>query len=352
MVVSDAVSPGISDSVADASLSPRLAVKLLGRLEVIRDGLILDARAFGGAKPQQILKILLLQLGSPVSKNRLIHLLWGDEPPAAAMTTLESYVCILRRNLQPGCGRHGVLRTSTGGYWIDASCVDVDVLRFRSLAARSHYAGPREALRLLREALSLASEPLLGDEALSPWAEEERDLHAAQVAEAKMRAAELAILLGLTEPALTWAEELIRTDELNERAWLCLLNALEQAGRHFEGLHQYERCRKVMDRELGCAPGPALRDAYGRLLLAAVETQGDLTDVLSALLLLHQRLTNTATPIAGSGPHPTPGEDSPSVRQAGNVLSSFLRQATVAARRQSPQKPAGHRVSTTLLAHR
>ena len=352
MPISGAVFVGTSASVAHPSPAPRLVVKLLGRLEVTRDGSILDTRALGGVKPRQILKILLLQSGSPVSKNKLLHLLWGDKPPAAAITTLESYVCILRRNLQPGSGQHGVLRTSTGGYWIDASCVDVAVIRFRSLVTRSHHAGPREALRLLQEALSLASEPLLDDESLSPWAEEERKLHAAQVTEAKIRAAELAIPLGLPEPALTWAEELIRADQLNERAWLCLINAWEQAGDHSEGLHQYERCREVMDRELGCAPGPALQDAHERLLLATVGIHGDLTDVLSALLLLHQRLTNTATPITRSEPRPTPGEDNASVRQAGHVLSSFLRQATAAALRQSPQTPAGHRVSITPLAHR
>ena len=116
MPISGAVFVGTSASVAHPSPAPRLVVKLLGRLEVTRDGSILDTRALGGVKPRQILKILLLQSGSPVSKNKLLHLLWGDKPPAAAITTLESYVCILRRNLQPGSGQHGVLRTSTGGH--------------------------------------------------------------------------------------------------------------------------------------------------------------------------------------------------------------------------------------------
>src|SRR5689334_18722017 len=81
--------------------SGRIAVSLLGGLEVSGGGIRLGPRGLGGTKPRHVLLALLLHRGAPLPKDRLVDLLWDGHPPTGSMATLEPYVCLLRRKLQP-----------------------------------------------------------------------------------------------------------------------------------------------------------------------------------------------------------------------------------------------------------
>lgn len=326
MLQLDAYAPSQSTSApTPVSPSVHLSITIIGSLRIVRGDKVLDAHSLGGPKPRQILEILLLQLGNPVSKDRLIELLWNGRPPAEALPTLESYVSVLRRNLQPGSGKSGPLKTSTGGYVMDRAQVELDLDRFDTLLRQAGQSDPAAAQSLLAGALALAKAPLLGDELLPAWAEDERALHANRVTEAKILAAETAIALGNANGSIDWANQVLASDPLNERAWTALILGLERAGRHTEGLQCYERCRRAMDRELGCAPGPGLKAAYARLLQTTAAGEGELSDVLSALLLLHGQLGRAAAITPQTLPSPT--NVSRSLREAGNVINSFLMRA-------------------------
>ncbi|QHK20090.1 response regulator [Pseudarthrobacter psychrotolerans] len=250
----------------------RLDVRIIGPLRIQRGDAALGYGELGGPKPRQILELLLLNLGAPVSKDRLIHILWAGQAPPEALPTLESYVSVLRRRLQPGMGKDGPLRTVTGGYMLDRSLVDLDLDRFETLVRRAESAVPQRAIVLLQEALDLASAPLMGDELLPSWAEGERTRHAARVFRARILAAESALAVGRTRLAATWAREAVADDPLSEQAWTALVLGLEQGGQPTEALRAFEQCRRIMDREMGCAPGPVLRSIYARLLEATAHT--------------------------------------------------------------------------------
>ena len=249
-----------------------LQISVFGPLRIKRGDTELGANDLGGPKPRQVLEILLLNFGSAVSKTRLLDLLWGCKRPAVALPTLESYVSVLRRHLQPGSGRTGPLRTVTGGYGIERSLVDLDLDRFKSLTKRASQAAPPAALALLSEALELGSAPLLGDELLPAWAEEERAAHAARLGHARVLAAESALTVGEIDKAIGWGGAAVTEDPLNERAWTALVLGLERKGENSEALRAFDRCRRVMDEELGCAPGRPLKDAHARLLTNTAAT--------------------------------------------------------------------------------
>ena len=315
-------------SVADSGAPPaHLSVRIIGSLRIQRGTTTLDARQLGGCKPRQILEILLLQMGTPVSKDRLIELLWAGCPPAEARPSLESYVSVLRRNLQPGFGRDGPLRTATGGYVIDRDLVDLDLDRFDGLFRDAQLAAPAAAYPLIRMALQLTGGPLLGDELLPTWAEEERRVHAARVAQALILASETAATLGCMDEAIAWAKQALAGEPLNERAWTALILGLEQAGRHAEGLQAYERCRRALDRDLGCTPGARLRAAHLRLLEATSHGDGDLSDVVSALLVLYEQQIHAAGGGAGNPLASAGSLAGDSIREAVNVVTTFLRRA-------------------------
>jgi ActR/RegA family two-component response regulator len=74
--------------------------------------------------------------------------------------------------------------------------------------------------------------------------------------------------------AITWGGAAAKEDPLNERAWTALILGLERNGEKTEALRAYDRCRRVMDEELGCAPSPALKEAHARLLTSTAAAHG------------------------------------------------------------------------------
>jgi SARP family transcriptional regulator, regulator of embCAB operon len=311
----------LSEAGAAPVAAERLVVRIIGNLTITRGNDVLGADRLGGPKPRQILEILLLRFGRPVSKETLIGLLWGSRPPAGALSTLESYVSVLRRNLQPRSGKNGALRTTTGGYFIDRDQVDLDLETFDRLLREAGLSEPGRSYGLLKQALELATEPLLGNELLPAWAEDERALHAARVNTAQVLAAEAAAELEKYEEAVAWARLALKRDQINERAWTVLVLGLEAQGQPAEGLQAYERCRRLMLAELGCCPGPALRQAQSRMLKATAGNDDDLNEVLSALLILQG---GSARPLR-------------EIREAGVVLQDFMYRALAPLRQLQPQ---------------
>ncbi|QCB97797.1 response regulator receiver protein [Arthrobacter sp. PAMC25564] len=278
----------------------------------------------GGCKPRHILEILLLNLGTPVSKTRLIEILWGPGASDGAVATLESYISGVRRAIQPGQSKTGPLRTANSGYVLDPQLVDLDLANFRRLVHAAGGSGPAEAHRMLLEALEIAAEPLLAFEMTSEWADEARSQHEAEKVAAELFAAETAALLDKPAVAIGLAQEAIRSEPLNERAWTMLVKAYEQAGLPVEGLSAYDRCRRLFDRDLGCAPGPGLQAAHLRLLRQRADGNSELSEVLAALLCLGERLNGP------KGRQLPAGESRRMQENAGRVLDSFLQRARAA----------------------
>src|SRR5687768_1523232 len=87
----------------------------------------------GARKPRSVLAALALRLGSDVSPDALVRLVWGKEAPRGAYGTLHSYISGVRRVLEPGLApreRSTVLLTSDHGYRLALSREHVDAHRF------------------------------------------------------------------------------------------------------------------------------------------------------------------------------------------------------------------------------
>ena len=125
--------------------------RVLGSLEVIdRDGPV----ALGAPKQRALLAVLLLHRGEPVSSDRLIDEIWGEEPPASAKKLVQGYVSNLRKVL--GDWR---LVTEGGGYTLRVEPGETDVDRFDALVTEGRRAldggDALTAGAVLREALAL-----------------------------------------------------------------------------------------------------------------------------------------------------------------------------------------------------
>ena len=120
---------------------------LLGSFRVDRDGREAD---LGPRLQRTLLAILVVEAGRVVPTDRLIDLLWRDEPPAAAIASVQAYISQLRRVLEPGRPARApaqILVTQDPGYVLRAGDDQVDALRFQALArkAQNDLSGGRPA---------------------------------------------------------------------------------------------------------------------------------------------------------------------------------------------------------------
>ncbi|WP_051706151.1 AfsR/SARP family transcriptional regulator [Nocardioides aequoreus] len=242
-----------------------MQVNIFGSTTVV--GAAGPVRDLGGAKPRQILEILAVAAGAPVSKEQLADLLWEGRPPRSHLATLESYVCVLRRSLG-GRGRESGIVTVQQGYRIDPVLLEVDLARFRSLLQEAHAAalGPQARLRRYEEALDLAVGDLLADDLTASWASSERDRVRGEVVAARSGAAALALALDLDEAAIRHARAALVSDPHAEEAVRTLMSALHRSGRRPEALRSFFDLRHRLGEDLGVDPSRETTRCYLQLL--------------------------------------------------------------------------------------
>jgi DNA-binding SARP family transcriptional activator/tetratricopeptide (TPR) repeat protein len=253
----------------------RMEFRVLGPLEVWNDGRMLPIRA---PKQRALLAALLMRANQLRSIDELVDLIWGDAPPSTARNTVAVYVRQLRkalveRQVDPGPSER--LVTAPSAYLIRVEPGELDLHRFKQLAAKG-----REAA--LRRAFAEASDALRA--ALGVW----RGAALADVASDRLREAEVA---HLEERRIATLEERVECDlalgrhldlvgELGaqvaahptrERLRGQLMLALYRSGRQVEALAVYRDGRRALVEELGLEPSRALQ-RLERAILAGDES--------------------------------------------------------------------------------
>lgn len=264
-----------------------------------------------------------------MSRDRLISHLWDGAPPRGANASLEGYVCLLRKTLQP-CKETGssLITTQAGCYAIDMRRVDLDLVRYerQMLAGLGPETTATEALEMLQQPISMAKSPLLPEETGCDWLDEMRNIHNQKVRQNLIAAARK--VAGLpSDKARQWANLAVEGDLLDESAWYALLHSMEAGGQHADGLRAYNRCRMLLASELGCSPGPGLQEMYLRLLRGANEHSSELGPLFDAVVRLHAVSQLSAPPAvrAPGGRQPDWSEHADLVEQAFRAMDLLLR---------------------------
>jgi DNA-binding SARP family transcriptional activator len=241
--------------------TPELEVRLLGPIEVERDG---EPAALGGQKPRTLFAVLALDPRRVVSVDRLVEALWPGDPPDTAGHAIQVYVSQLRKALGP------VITTRAPGYVLELDSERVDAHRFARLAQEGGAAldgGEPEAAEVaLREALALWRGPALADFLYEPFAQTQiarlEELRTVVVEER----IEADLALGRHVELVSELEALVQAERLRERPRAQLMLALYRSGRQADALAAYRDARETLVEELGIDPGPELRELEAAIL--------------------------------------------------------------------------------------
>ncbi len=271
-------------------------VRVLGPSQVALGDDPAAAVDLGARKPRSVLAALALRLGSDISPDALVDLVWGTDPPRGAHGTLHSYLSGVRRVLEPGLGprqKPTVLLTSDHGYRLDLARDHVDAHRFADEVSAS-----RRALGPLSSQFTTGPGPEWPDRAaiaehvdrlenlLGLWSGEayadlpdhpEVALERTSLDQLRRGAEEDRVLglLALGDHAVIVAatEQATARYPLQERVWALHALALARSGRQAESLAALRQIRRTLADELGLDPGQELRDLEQAVLTQATVLQ-------------------------------------------------------------------------------
>ena len=224
--------------------------RLLGPLEV--EGLRQPLR---GVKQRRLFVALLLARGRPVSRDRLIESLWGEDPPGGVASALQTQVSRLRACLPEPDGRT-LIEMDGAGYRARVESDEVDALRFERLVESAR--GQVEAAArkdILAEALGLWRVPSLREvvdlESVDPAVVRLDELRL--TATKDWVRAELA--LGNHDAVRSVLEELIAEQPFDEDLAGLAMLTLYRSGRQTDALRVFRELRARLVNELGIEPG-------------------------------------------------------------------------------------------------
>jgi class 3 adenylate cyclase len=240
-----------------------LQFRVLGSLEVADNGSPVELRRH---KPRALLALFLLHANEPLSTDRLVDALWGEQAPARAVGSLQNYVSQLRKLLGPE-----LIVSSPGGYTLRIDEEQLDLTRFERLVAQSRGTETAERAARLAEALDFWRGEPLAEFRFEPFAQTEiprlEELRLSTVEER----IEADLALGRHAQLVSELESLVAHHPLRERFRGQLMLALYGSGRQAEALHAYQDARRILLDELGLEPGPNLQQLERQILRHAPE---------------------------------------------------------------------------------
>lgn len=251
-----------------------LTIRLLGPLQIWRNGEPLPPDAWPTQKTRLLLLLLLTERGHTVPKERLMERLWPELTPESAANSLRVSISNLRRMLEPARDRpaeSSVIRTYAEGYrfQVTPDCwIDVDA--FWDAVARGQHWARRQMWSLAIAAWRMAADLYHGDyleeEPYADWALTTRDQLREAALETLCKLAECHARLGRHHQAVTLCEQVLAQDPLRENAYRQVMVYHYRLGQRAQALRAYERCRQALTRTLGIDPTPPTQALYTRML--------------------------------------------------------------------------------------
>lgn len=234
--------------------SPNLSLRLFGDFCLTVDG---KPRQFITRKAEQLVAYLVLTRTNSARREKLLEDLWPDTEESKARGILSTTLWRAQKAL---LGLGVSIRGEKGWLYIDAPRLDVDALRFKSLAELPP-ANPEARLANLESAVSLYKGELL-EGVDEEWCELERGHYRA------IHITVLKELIGAYRAraeygkAIEMARRVVALDSIDEEAHRELMLLFHLQGNRSAALAQYQTLHRILQSELGVTPEAGTTDLW------------------------------------------------------------------------------------------
>ena len=253
--------------------SPLVRIHLAGRVSLEVNGRQLDQSTFPGQQGRVVFAYLVAERSRPIGRSELAAVLWPGAAPPSCESALNAVVSKVRALVaRAGLDASSVLVAAPGCYelrlpasaWVDVEAA-TDAIHDAESALRAGDAG--RAYGPSAVAHHIARRPFLpGTE--SPWIDGMRARLRAILLRALECRAEVYLWNSEFSLAVEVARELTVLEPLRESGHRLLIRGLAAAGNAAEALSAYERCRRLIARELGVDPSRQTKAVYEAVLMS------------------------------------------------------------------------------------
>jgi DNA-binding SARP family transcriptional activator len=251
-------------------------------------------------RSQALLAYLVLHCQTPQSRSRIASDLWLESTDVQARTNLRKELSNLRHAL-PHADEFLWVEAKML-QWLPNGNFSLDVAEFEAEVRTAEQATDHSTSQVnLKRAIALYRGSLLSDRDSDEWLLPERE----RLQQMHMRALEQ--LVNLLEAqhdyqaALTYAQQMLRTDTLNEAAYATLMRLYGLNGDRARALQIYHQCMTVLREELGIDPSTSTRKLYEQLLEDETPDSRSHSQALPSFspMLLSSRQIGTRSPLVG-----------------------------------------------------
>jgi len=248
-----------------------LKLSLFGSFQVTLTGSFQEhgepLTGFAYDKVRALLAYLVVESARPHRREKLATLLWAEDSPEAARTSLRKALSTLRRAIQDKdtspaylIVRHDTVQFNpASNYW-----VDVDIIKARLESSATHAHSHVETCETCIEDLEEAARLYRGDFLqgliikdsipFEEWVLVYRERFHSQILTAIHYLTRYYLHQGAYAQAQKYALRQIKMEPYREEAHRTLMRTLSRSGQRSAALRQYETCKTTLAAELGVPP--------------------------------------------------------------------------------------------------
>ena len=242
----------------------RIEVRVLGPLRARRaDGSVVPADQWRTAQTADLLRMLAMRVGEPMSVEVIIDALWPQVDDRHGRASVRTAASRLRKALGADCIQRSMGGLMLTGAWVDTAAFAGLAQQSRRHLVNGHLAS---AVTTAREAEALYLDALGPVTDTADWVAREREALAATFRAMIADAAEAAATLAWWHDARDLAEQTLVVEPCSERGFRTLMRAHRGLGETALGLKTFDRCRRTLADELGTDPSPETQALYRDLL--------------------------------------------------------------------------------------
>ncbi len=242
---------------------PRLEIRCFGHFEVRINGNVLPSKAFSRRRALLLLKILVLNAGRPIHRNRLIDLLWPtEEAEEARLNRLYGVIHALRHAIEPNSEKENCIYILSEGenYLFNPRAdVYVDLHQFRELArsAEQFSKNNKDIIKMIQNliaATELCRGGLFEDDPYAEWCSGERAVAQDQLISILAKLSEAYLSQDDLPQALNFTRKALKADPLREDLHQTMIAIYLKMGRVKEAYSQSLECLRLFKEDIGAEP--------------------------------------------------------------------------------------------------
>ncbi|MCX7670112.1 MAG: hypothetical protein N2439_08570 [Anaerolineae bacterium] len=235
---------------------PPLHIVTLGRFEVRQGGRLIPASAWRQRRAGELFRLLLIQRGRSLARDRIIDALWPKRSAEAANAPFHQATSALRHALEPD------LPDKFPSRYLEVEAGRVTLRLPPDSQVDFELFEQHIRQRNWPEAVALYAGELFPEDHYADWAAAPRERLAQHFVEAAMTLAAQSLAEDNPHAALAAARRALEVEPWQERAVLIGMRACLALGDRTGALRLYRDLERTLRQELGIAPERTLRELY------------------------------------------------------------------------------------------